>query len=262
MLSRGASIVITAVTISLFAGTARAGDGALEINAACVATGCFAGDAPGFPVQTAADTHYLLTSSLVLASGSPDGVLLAGGATLDLGGFAITGPYTCNGAPPLCAGSGSGFGVSLADRAAIRNGAVRGMFVGVNLAGRSTTVESVVIEGNGTSGINGNGTGAIIRGCHVSRNGGAGALLSDADGTLFGGNVFLQNGGTGISMSANGASVIGNTFFGNVGVGISMISTNGYGQNVLNGNAGGAGQVSNSPTQVGPNLCGNDTACP
>jgi hypothetical protein len=35
-----------------------AGDGQVEIHQACVAIGCFAGDAPGFPVEIIAPGSY------------------------------------------------------------------------------------------------------------------------------------------------------------------------------------------------------------
>ncbi len=48
----------------VFAAPALAVDGVLEINQACVATGCFPGDAPGFPVRIPAPGSYRLTSDL------------------------------------------------------------------------------------------------------------------------------------------------------------------------------------------------------
>lgn len=243
------------------ASPAFAGDGALEISQACVATGCFPGDTAGFPVQTQSDTRYVLTSSLVLPNANTDGVVVASGATLDANGFAIVGPYQCTGVPPVCTGSGNGFGVVLNAGATLRNGTVRGMKIGVDVVGRSVTVENVVIEGNDDQGVGGGGEGMILRGCHVSRNGGSGVLMSDADGALITGNVLMQNAGYGINMSATGASIIGNTIVDNTSSGILTSAQNGYAQNVLSGNAGGAAQVQNI-TPIGSNLCGNDAVCP
>ena len=240
---------------------AYAGDGALEISQTCVATGCFPGDTAGFPVQTQSDARYVLTSSLVLPNANTDGVVLATGATLDLNGFAITGPYQCTGVPPVCTGTGNGFGVMLNAGATLRNGAVRGMLIGVDIQGRSVTVENVVIEGNDNQGIGGGGEGMIVRGCHVSRNGGSGILMSGADGASITGNVVMQNAGYGINMSATGASILGNTIVDNTNSGILTSASNGYAQNVLSGNAGGAAQVQNI-TPIGTNLCGNDAVCP
>src|SRR4030095_16779413 len=141
--------------VLLFAPTspAQAGDGALEISQTCVATGCFPGDTAGFPVQTSSDARYVLTSSLVLPNANTDGVVVASGATLDLNGFAIVGPYQCTGTPPVCTGTGNGFGVVLNAGATLRNGAVRGMKIGVDVIGRLVTVEHVLIEGNDDQGV-------------------------------------------------------------------------------------------------------------
>ena len=53
-----------AIASALGAGATHAGDGRLEINQSCIATGCFPGDAPGFPVETQEGKSYVLTSSL------------------------------------------------------------------------------------------------------------------------------------------------------------------------------------------------------
>ena len=46
--------------------TVLATEGALEINQACVAGGCFPGDTAGFPVTIATRGNYELTSNLTL----------------------------------------------------------------------------------------------------------------------------------------------------------------------------------------------------
>ena len=159
-----------ALLASLLPVAAFASDGALEINQTCVATGCVPGDTAGFPVSTEVGRKYVLTSDLTLASANTDGVVLAEGATLDLNGFAITGPYTCSGTPIACSGSGNGFAIMAFSRSTVRDGSVRGMLVGVNLQGRGQLIENVSVEHNGSSGVNGSGEGAIIRGCRVARN--------------------------------------------------------------------------------------------
>lgn len=238
---------------------AHAGDGRLEINQTCVATGCFAGDDPGFPVQAAQDKSYVLTSSLVLESAATDGVVLGSDATLDMKGFAITGPYECSGVPPVCPGTGNGIGVVLGVGSTVRDGVVRGMRFGV-VGSRSSRIENLTVEGNADAGVGGAADGMVVRGNRVSRNGGSGVLLTGGDGALISENTVLENGEYGIRMSvAHGASVIANTIVDNVLSGISMPNTNGYAQNVITGN--GSPQVV-SATQVGSNLCGNDTVCP
>lgn len=240
---------------------AFASDGALEINQACVAAGCVPGDAAGFPVNTEVGRKYVLTSDLTLASANTDGVVLAEGATLDLNGFAITGPYTCSGTPVACNGSGNGFAIMAFSRSTVRNGSVRGMLVGVNLQGRGHLVENMSVEHNGSSGINGLGEGAIVRGCRVARNEQGGILLSNAHGVLISGNTVTSNALTGIGLSGDGGLVERNTVVSNSGSGISVTATTGFGGNVVTGNNNGGAQTSGG-VQLGANVCGNDTVCP
>lgn len=249
------------MTLLCLASPAWAGDGALEINQTCAAIGCFPGDSPGFPVTTAANTRYVLTSDLVLASASGDGVNVGEGSTLDLNGFAIEGPYACTGGPPVCTGSGSGFGVVAFSRSTVRNGAVRGMFAGVNLQGRGHLIENVSIEGNGGSGVNGAGEGAIVRGCRIARNGQGGILLSNAHGLLLSGNTITYNALGGVNFSGDGGLVERNTIVGNASTGLAVGSTTGFVGNVLTANNAGGAQTSGG-IQIGDNVCGNDTGCP
>ena len=250
-----------ALLASLLPVAAFASDGALEINQTCVATGCFPGDSAGFPVNTQPGKKYVLTSDLTLASANTDGVIVADSATLDLNGFAIAGPYACTGVPPACTGTGNGFAIMANSRSSVRNGAVRGMLVGVNLQGRGHLVENVSVEHNATSGINGIGEGAIIRGCRVARNEQGGISLSNAHGALVTGNTVTYNAFVGIGISGDGGLIERNTVVGNSGVGISASATTGFGGNVLTGNNSGGLQTSGG-IQLGTNVCGNDTACP
>lgn len=241
--------------------SASAGDGALEINQTCVATGCFPGDSAGFPVSTQAGKKYVLTSDLTLESANTDGVVLADSATLDLNGFSIAGPYSCTGTPPVCTGSGNGFAIMAFSRSTVRNGAVRGMRAGVNLQGRGHLVENVSIEHNGGSGINGVGEGAIIRGCRIARNEQGGILLGNANGVLVSGNTVVYNALGGVNFSGAGGLIERNTIVGNQQGGIAVESTTGFGGNVITGNNNGGSQTSGG-VQVGSNVCGNDTVCP
>lgn len=250
-----------ALLASLLPVAAFASDGALEINQTCVATGCVPGDTAGFPVSTEVGRKYVLTSDLTLASANTDGVVLAEGATLDLNGFAITGPYTCSGTPIACSGSGNGFAIMAFSRSTVRDGSVRGMLVGVNLQGRGQLIENVSVEHNGSSGVNGSGEGAIIRGCRVARNEQGGISLSNAHGALVTGNTVTYNAFVGIGISGDGGLIERNSVVGNSGVGISASATTGFGGNVLTGNNSGGLQTSGG-IQLGANVCGNDTVCP
>ncbi|MBZ0088768.1 MAG: hypothetical protein K8H90_00155, partial [Thermoanaerobaculia bacterium] len=89
-------------------------DGVGEINQTCaLATGCFAGDTPGFPVAIRSGGSYRLTGDLDLrvvpnaheATAIDIQTSEAGGATvtLDLNGFALIGPVVCDGNGQNCA---------------------------------------------------------------------------------------------------------------------------------------------------------------
>ena len=67
-----------------------AGDGVLEINQTCAATGCFAGDAAGFPVTISASGSYRLTGDLTPSQGSAVSIT-APHVTFDLSGFELIG---------------------------------------------------------------------------------------------------------------------------------------------------------------------------
>jgi parallel beta-helix repeat protein len=254
--------ILLAVVVG-FAAPAFAADGAFEINQTCVAMGCFPGDTPGFPVTTGTNGRYVLTGDLVLESANTDGVVLNEGSTLDLGGFAIQGPISCTGGPPVCTGDGNGFGVLAYSRTTVRNGAVRGMRIGVDIVGRGHLVENLAVENNGSAGIGGVGEAAIIRGCRVARNGQGGILLSNAHGVLISGNTVTYNAGAGgVNFSGDGGLVERNTIVGNVGgSGLSVGATVGFVGNVLTGNGTGGNQTSGG-IQIGANVCGNDTVCP
>lgn len=112
------------------AGEVTASDGVLEINHACAtaAGGCFAGDLPGYPVQVDKPGSYRLTSNLDVPA-STDGILVSNGVDLDLGGFEIAGPVSCeSGCPPfnLLGGSGVAPLVGGGNRCSVANGKIRG----------------------------------------------------------------------------------------------------------------------------------------
>lgn len=127
------------------AAPAFASDGVLEINHTCAATtGCFAGDAPGYPVTIAAAGSYRLTSNLTAPVAENGIEVEANDVWIDLNGFAVTGPYTCGiGCPP---GSGrAGHGItetgSGGNLSGVRNGRVRGFqFDGIRLGSNARVV--------------------------------------------------------------------------------------------------------------------------
>lgn len=177
------------------ASPSQAAGGVLEINQVCAtSTGCFPGDAPGFPVTIdgSAGRSFRLTSDLQIARGDDGGVEFvagAGSATLDLGGFAIRGSTQCtvSSGEVSCAPTGVGRGVvSLSSevRVTLRNGSVIGMgWNGVQLNAYARVHDLHVAE-NG-------GDGIIL---------GWGSLLSDSvsttngdDGIVVGGRALIRN---------------------------------------------------------------------
>jgi len=109
------------------AGPAFGADGVLEINATCATTaGCFAGDTPGYPVQITQPGSYRLTGNLTVPAGT-NGIEVANGVDLDLGGFEIAGPVSC---ALGCPAAGSGSGIAAApfggNQCAVSNGKLRG----------------------------------------------------------------------------------------------------------------------------------------
>lgn len=264
---RMAIVTAVAVAISL-AAAARAADGVFEINQACVWTGCFPGDAPGFPVVGQVSKNYVLTSNLTVPNGTSTAVQLYDFATLDLGGFAIIGTTVCTGTlvAACTGGSGTSYGVQGGSSLTIRNGVIRNMGTYAIRAGKGTLVEDVLIQENRSGGIAAdNGSGWIIRNSRVLRNGGYGIDLSVAGayglitGNVVDGNTLDGVRGVGLlllgnAMANNGAEGI-NVFFGG--------QKSAFARNVLNYNNGGnAEDQTAGGVQIGTNVCASDTTCP
>ena len=107
--------------------------GAFEINQDCVAVGCFAGDAAGFPVTITQSGAYVLTSDLVVTTSSKDGIdIQADQVDLDLNGYTLDGGGSCTGTPvSTCSSAFGGTGIEIAVSSAsahirVHNGTVRG----------------------------------------------------------------------------------------------------------------------------------------
>lgn len=186
-----------AFTVALMLSTISfAADGKLEINQACVAVGCFAGDSPGFPVTISAAGSYVLTSNILNPTDDSNGILIqADHVTLDLSGFEISGNAT---AP---------YGVRMEGNfVEIRDGVVRGFgFAGIaspfSTTGQSSSVIRVRVSGIG--GIGGGGIGiflekqAMILDCIVVEN--AGSAIQVGNHSTVRGNLVVGNEGNGIS---------------------------------------------------------------
>lgn len=174
----------------MLAGLVYAQDGALEINQACVADGCFAGDDPGFPVQITNPGNYRLTSNL-----DTNGVLVRAisigftdGVNLDLNGFTVSGAQTCEyddaDQEVLCTLK-EDFGLGV-----------------IRVFGRNHTIRNGRVKGALSSGINLSGTSGgphLIENVHFSENG---MRFSDDEGPI--------TQGEGISVASNITALIRN----------------------------------------------------
>jgi hypothetical protein len=71
-------------------------DGVVLIDADAAAAGSVTpGDAPGYPVSINTPGHYRLAGSLTVNAGTNAIEISVSKVTIDLNGFAITGPNTC-----------------------------------------------------------------------------------------------------------------------------------------------------------------------
>lgn len=254
----GFEMALAALAFGL-AASAQAADGRREISQACVETGCFADDAPGFPVQVTSAGSYLLTSNLTVSTANTTAITLAVGASLDLGGFTISGPTTCSGTPASCTGTGSGSGVSAAGQTSIRNGRIQGMgSSGIN-GSENVRIADVTIVGNGGNGISGSG-GFLIERCLIDSNGFDGINLNagQVGATVIQGNGVSRNAQVGIRAPL--AVVKDNGVKQNGSFGFSGTSAALSGNDFYNNNSFGD-QISGG-VEIGENVCDGSLTCP
>jgi hypothetical protein len=147
---------------------------------------------------------YYVTGNLNCASG--DGITVnSNDVTIDLMGFRLSGNP-----------SGSGIYMNARKNVEIRNGSITGCNVGIICAGSSganNRIINVRAEANNLSGIISNGSGTLIKGCHLADNGNTGMWV-EISATIHG-NV-INNCGTGIYFNAVG-NIIGNNVLCNSG---------------------------------------------
>ena len=253
-------------------------DGVIEINQDCAAVGCFAGDGPGFPVTISALGQYRLSGDMSVDS---DVTVISaetnGDIHVDLGGFTIRGPVTCDGTPATCsANATSSCLVSFRVRGGtLRNGTLRGGN-GRGVCGGygwGFLLADLLVTENAADGIS-SGLGGptwpnelVIENVRSVRNGGDGASLA------WGGDrhhriadsFFVGNGGAGLR-TAGDLSVFDNQFFGNGSHGIAAHYGSAQlaaGRNTFMGNNGGNAnaQFSGTLRDMGGNACAKAT-CP
>jgi hypothetical protein len=204
-----------------------ASDGVLEINQTfAVRRGCFAGDAPGFPVTIdgAAGSSYLLTSDLEVPNANTSGIVVSvNRIAIDLNGFALVGPTTCAGIPLACAPTGLGVGIdtlpaagATARETTVTNGRVTGFgSYGMHLRD-GALVEHVTAAENGSTGILVD-DGGVVRDCVSGRNGGDGIRTLTSSNVI--GSTTIANLGRGIAAGA-ASTIRGNTAYLNESNGI------------------------------------------
>lgn len=243
---RAAAVGLLLLAAGLAGKPAHAVDGVVEINETCaVQTGCFSGDAPGYPITIdgSAGRSYRLTSGLVVPDENTDGIQLnTNGISIDLNGFEIarTGcaASTSDCTPP----SGSGIGISgqSSRGSSARNGSVIGMgSYGVYL-GQHAVIVDIRARWNRLSGIRGSNASSIQR-CTSFQNGTDGisvglastvsdstAHQNDLDGFSVGTGATVSrtasylNGRHGYNMAA-GITFEGNTSWGNSSKGVYVV---------------------------------------
>ena len=216
------SILILLLLLGL-AGTALAVDGVAEINQSCaVQTGCFGGDAAGYPVAIdgTAGRSYRLTGDLIVPD-IRDGIIVSTpSVTIDLNGFEIV-RSGCEGATSNCTstrglGSGVSVGEGLPDLLeifgiSVKNGSITGMaHYGVYL-GEQAEVSGLRVRWNRFDGIRVD-KGSIVSGSTAYENGRNG-IYAKAGSTVSGNEVY-ENGYQGISVFA-GSIVSGNAAYRN-----------------------------------------------
>jgi parallel beta-helix repeat protein len=263
-------------------------DGVLVINEECAAgSGCFPGDAPGYPVTVTAGGSYLLTSNLQGQTGLAGIELATSDVTLDMNGFQLIGtsgtlhgitttnqPLTrsnlrlVNGVIRNWGGSGvdfaAGQNVFIEDVKSSNNGGDG--FHSLEL----TTFTNCVARGNGGDGFRTEGHTAIVRGVlaqsntqgiqvgnrsivveSVSENNAAEGI-SCADACVIRNNTVGSN-QVGIRFNFAGSTLIGNTVRSNQETGVIPVGPMLLDQNVITDNnqsGGGFPNVAACPTCV------------
>lgn len=191
-------------------------DGAIEINEFCVETGCFAGDAPGFPVNISEAGSYRLTSGLDLTEITSGAIRLgidisASDVHLDLSGFSLNGSSVCTGGNPDCTVPPfDEIGIIIAPETAnivIEQGSINGMGRGIRIDGtRDLVVRDVRISDTAGPGLEATGTGLIDH-VRIGNNGDRGIFLNSPSFHVRN-SLFVNNGAFGVE----GGYCSGNVF--------------------------------------------------
>jgi len=226
--------VAAALLIALPAGNVAASGGISEISQSCAtATGCFPGDAPGFPVTISSSGSYILTSNLdSSADVNVDAIHIpvADDVSLNFNGFEIAGGVTCSGlgsAVNCSPGFGDGISALGCDRFSAKNGRIRGFEFGLR-AGARARIENLIIESNSQDGLSAGARSSVMR--STAYQNGFNGITVGAASTVHR-CVASSNASNGINASS-GSSVLQNTAYDN---GVDGVSA-GLG-NIVRGNS-------------------------
>jgi hypothetical protein len=274
-------LFVVVCAIALVVPAALAVDGVVLINQNTSINGLPGCLHAGFPIQICQPGSYRLSGNLTVPEFQTAIEINADQVTLDLNGFSITGPVTCqvfSSTTTSCTGS-AGWGVtaSYRDHITIRNGSIKGMYTGISVSGKGVLIEEIHAARNRYSGIYAytisNDSSTILRRNTVIQNGDLGMVAYNASISE---NVAQGNKSHG--MSANSSQVSRNVSTHNGGVGIrgvvstlsdNTLNSNGtaglfvdrclYGGNMMWGNDGGA-IIAESSISQNNNYC-SGSAC-
>lgn len=266
---------------------ACAAGGAFEINQDCIAVGCFAGDAPGYPVTITHPGSYILTSDLAPAGNQVVNTIMVDSTPvdIDLNGHTIEGGGTCTGTPVTnCSGSTGAVGIFIGNLGNpgvfhVHNGRVHGFSASPGIAAlyvsTGSLFEHLTLSENDTGiyivGSTANDT-AHIRDVQLVRNGSL-ALSAQNAPTRY--RVFVEdstvtgNGNGGLYLGP-GSVITGSRFTDNALAGLDCSGFScALGQNSFQGNADGTGKqflvgalgALSANDDMGHNVC-LDHACP
>lgn len=182
--------------------------GGREIHQLCVATGCFAGDQPGLPVEITEPGVYRLTSDIEFSNSST--VLLVGilvdspSVEIDLGGHAVRANGGCFGDLPLCTLTDPSRLIQIEpdhDFITIRNGTLEGSGqygIFTQPFNSGLLFEDLRVVGSGSTGIFLNGSEGEARRLQLIRNRSSGVSSNNSPPFLVRDSLFIDNGGWGV----------------------------------------------------------------
>ncbi|MDR3388003.1 MAG: right-handed parallel beta-helix repeat-containing protein [Rudaea sp.] len=261
---------------------ASAVPGALEINKDCIAVGCFAGDAPGYPVTITQPGSYILTSDLAPPGDSNTNAIevSASPVDVDLNGHTVDGGGTCTGTPVTsCAGFAGNRGLNFSNNGNpgvfhLHDGTVRGFGSGgivVFDSGDGTVLDHLTVTQNNYGALivaSTTLTTTRVRDSQFVRNNQSGMTVANGTNRLLIENsTAVGNATTGFVMGL-GSVAVGNRISSNGNTGLycgDIGAACGLGQNVFSLNNGGGAAPQFQVTtlrDMGGNVCLEKAACP